>query len=105
MIGVPKPTPTVREPKRLSSRPRPVDPKAARETYERDGWLCQWCKRPGGRLVPHHRLRRSQGGLDQPRYLVSVHGLCHGYIHDHPAEAKRRGFLVATVEDLDRGWR
>ena len=103
--AAPKPTPAVKEPKRLSSRPRPVDPRAARETYERDGWLCQWCRRPGGRLLPHHRLRRSQGGKDEPRYLVSVHTTCHDEIHFRQvATAKRRGFLVSRVEDLDKGW-
>lgn len=103
--AAPKPTPTPKaEPKRLSSRPRPVDARAARETYERDSFTCQWCRRPGGRLVPHHRLRRSQGGKDEPRFLVSVHGVCHDYIHDHPAEAKRRGFLVSSADELDRGW-
>ena len=41
---------------------------------------------------------------DETRVLVSVHGLCHDYIHDHPAEAKRRGFLVSSADELDRGW-
>lgn len=106
MIGIPKPSPRVREPKRLKARPRPVDGRAARETYDRDGWLCQWCKRPGGRLVPHHRFRRSSGGRDEARAMVSVHVLCHDAIHfTHVAEAKRRGFLVSDEADLAKGWR
>ena len=104
MTAVPKPTPTVKEPKRLSSKPRPVDSKAAAATFARDDFTCQWCKRPGGRLDPHHRLRRSQGGKDDSFYLVSVHRVCHSFIHDHPAEAKRRGFLVSSVEELAKGW-
>lgn len=103
--AVPKPSPRQKDPKRLQSRPRPVNAKAARETFERDGWLCQWCRVPGGRLVPHHRFRRSAGGRDEARVLVSVHVLCHDAIHfTHVAEAKARRFLVSDEADLERGW-
>lgn len=104
MTAAPKPTPIVKVPKRLSSKPRPVDRKAADATFARDEYTCQWCRRPGGRLDPHHRLRRSQGGKDDSFYMVSVHRVCHSFIHDHPADAKRRGFLVSSVEDLGKGW-
>jgi 5-methylcytosine-specific restriction endonuclease McrA len=102
--AAPKPTPRQKEPKRLESRPRPVIAKAARETFERDQHLCQWCKRPGGRLVPHHRFRRSAGGRDIPEHMVSVHQLCHSYIHDHPREAQERGFLVRSADALRHDW-
>jgi len=105
MSAVPKPPMTVKQRQRLTAKPRPVAPQAARTAYERDGWLCQWCNRPGGTLVPHHRLRRSQGGKDEARYLVSVHALCHDIIHTRVADAKARGFLVSNVDDLDKGWR
>lgn len=104
MTAVPKPTPVIREPKPLKGRPRPVDAKVARETFERDSWLCQWCKVPGGRLVPHHRFRRSAGGRDISEHMVSVHQLCHSYIHDHPFEAQERGFLVRSADALRHGW-
>ena len=55
--------------------------------------------------MPHHRFRRSHGGKDEPRFLVSVHTTCHDEIHFRQvATAKRRGFLVSRVEDLDKGW-
>lgn len=96
---------TVKQRQRLTSKPRPVNPRAARETFERDGWLCQWCRKPGGRLVPHHRFRRGQGGRDEARALVSVHPLCHDRIHFYAvADAKARGFLVSSVDELDKGW-
>jgi 5-methylcytosine-specific restriction endonuclease McrA len=95
---------TVRQRKALKSKPRPVDRTAAADTFLRDGMTCQWCKVPGGKLVPHHRLRRSQGGRDVPAHLVSVHPLCHMYIHDHPAEAGERGFLVRSEDALKWGW-
>lgn len=104
MIAVPKPTPLPKEPKRLQSRPRLVDKSAAAETFSRDGYLCQWCRVVGGRLVPHHRFRRSQGGKDVAAHMVSVHVLCHGYIHDHPEEAFARGFLVHSADELAKGW-
>ena len=103
--AAPKPTPRAKEPKRLTSRPRPVDRRAAREAFERDGWLCQWCRRPGGRLLPHHRFRRSSGGADRAELLVSVHVLCHDAIHmTHVAEAKRRKFLVRSEDECREPW-
>ena len=99
-----KPTPRVRERKPLRSKPRPVNATAKALTHVRDGFLCQWCRVPGGALICHHRLRRSQGGKDIPAHMVSVHGLCHRAIHDNPAEAFRRGFLVHAAEELVEGW-
>lgn len=105
LVPVLKPTPTAKEPKALTSKPRPVNAKAKRETFERDGYECQWCHVPGGALDPHHRLRRSQGGRDIPAHMVSVHRLCHDAIHTtHITEAKRRGFLVTSADELARGW-
>ena len=105
VIGVPKPTPRAKEPKVLTSTPRPIPSRVKETVFARDDYTCQWCREPGGALDPHHRFRRGQGGKDEPRFLVSVHVLCHSYIHDHPAEAKRRGFLVSDEADLSRGWR
>jgi hypothetical protein len=102
---VPKPTMRVKEPRPLRSRPNPVDARAKQQTFARDDYLCQWCRVPGGHLDPHHRLRRSQGGRDVELHMVSVHRLCHSYIHDHPAEAAERGFLVTSEDELIWGWR
>ncbi len=64
------------------------------EVTIRDEGTCQWCKVPGGALDAHHVLRRSQGGKDEVANLKSVHRICHRYIHEHPTEAKARGFLA-----------
>lgn len=101
---VPKPPMTVRQRQALKSRPRLVDRSAAAATFSRDDFTCQWCKQPGGRLVPHHRFRRSAGGRDVAFHMVSVHPLCHAYIHDHPREAQERGFLVRSEDALRYGW-
>ena len=90
---IPKPSPKVKERKPLKSKPHVISTYVTAQVYHRDGWLCQWCEVPGGALDCHHVTRRSQGGKDTVGNLISVHRICHGYIHAHPSEAKARGFL------------
>ena len=92
MIAKPTPRPKIRHP--LKAKLRPVNALVREEVFERDHYVCRWCLVAGGRLDPHHRIRRSQGGKDKASNLISVHRLCHSYIHEHPTEAKRRGFLA-----------
>lgn len=94
MVAVPKPTPRVREPKRLQAKPHVIAAPLRNLVLARDSMTCRWCKVRGGALDLHHIQRRSQGGKDEERNLVSLHRLCHQYVHDHPQEAKRRGFLA-----------
>ncbi len=94
MTAVPKPSPKVKEPKPLRSRPHRIPDTVRRDTLARWGTTCLWCGEPGGAVDLHHVQRRSQGGLDTPANLRPVHRKCHMRIHDHPAEAKRRGFLA-----------
>ena len=94
MTAVPKPPMTIKQREKLQSKPRLVDRSAAAATFTRDGFTCTWCGVPGGRLDPHHVIRRSQGGKDEVGNLRSVHRVCHRYIHEHPTEAKKRGFLA-----------
>lgn len=92
-----KPTPRVKVPKPLRSKPH-VIPSSVRETVlEAAGRVCEWCEVPGGALDCHHVVRRSQGGNDQPNNLRAVHRICHSFIHEHPAEAKGRGFLAPNT--------
>jgi len=93
-LAWPKPDPIIREPKRLKSKPHVIPAHVRNLVLARDRMRCRWCMNPGGALDCHHRLRRSQGGKDEEGNLVSVHRLCHSYIHEHPEEAKRRGFLA-----------
>ena len=93
-FAVPKPDPIIREPRRLKSKPHVIPAHVRNLVLARDRMRCRWCMNPGGALDCHHRLRRSQGGKDEESNLVSVHRLCHSYIHEHPEEAKRRGFLA-----------
>ena len=93
-LAIPKPTPLVRERKRLRRRIKGVAPALRHQVFERDRHTCQWCEQPGGHLDPHHWLPRSRGGRDELDNLVSVHRLCHRYIHEHPTEARERGFTL-----------
>lgn len=90
-----KPIPRPRKiPKPLKSTQHRIPEYLRAFVYERTQYKCEWCGRFGGRLDLHHRLARSQGGWDTPENLVAVDRLCHSYIHAHPLEAKRRGFIV-----------
>jgi 5-methylcytosine-specific restriction endonuclease McrA len=92
MIAKPTPRPKVRKP--LKSRPQGINPYIRETVFRRDEYTCAWCKVPGGHLDPHHILPRGRGGQDRIDNLVALHRLCHSYIHDHPAEGKRKGFLA-----------
>jgi 5-methylcytosine-specific restriction endonuclease McrA len=104
LTAIPKPTPVLKEPKRLAVKYRGIPQPVKQAVFARDDLTCQWCKVPGGTLDAHHRLPRSAGGSDQGRFLVSVHRLCHRYIHENPEEARRRRFLVRSEGDLAEGW-
>ena len=45
---------------------------------------------------PHHRKRRSQGGLNELRNLLHACGHCHCWAHAHIAEAVALGILVPS---------
>lgn len=51
----------------------------------------------------HHRLLRSQGGVDNPETLVLLQGTgttgVHGWVHAHPASARLLGYLVPSWGD------
>lgn len=46
----------------------------------------------------HHRLRRSQGGTEALSNLLHVCPVCHSTIHQHPALAYERGWLIRGSE-------
>ena len=94
MTPIPKPTPVLREPKKLKSKPHVIAPAVRFDTFAEWGTTCLWCEMEGGALDLHHVRRRSQGGADHKLNLRPVHRLCHEYIHQHPSEAKARGFLA-----------
>jgi HNH endonuclease len=96
-IAIPKPTPRPRRaPKPLRARPNPV-PVAVREAVlDRANRVCEWCGVPGGHLIIHHKLLRSQGGRHRVEDCAAVHQRCHEQIHASPAEARRRGLIIGA---------
>lgn len=95
MTAIPKPTPRgPKPPTRLLGRWHRVSNTTRLALIARSP-ICQWCKEPGGRLDPHHRLALSQGGTDALDNLASLHRKCHRYLHEHPIEARKAGLIVA----------
>ncbi len=45
-------------------------------------------------VVPHHVVRRSQGGDNSPENLLLVCWFCHALIHDNPTDAREKGLLA-----------
>ena len=96
MTAVPKPTPKARQPKRLQSRPHRIPDSVREAVLDAANRTCEWCHRPGGKLVVHHKLRRSQGGRDRVEDCAALHAICHLAVHVNVAEAQERGLLVAV---------
>lgn len=47
-----------------------------------------------GGLHVHHRLRRSQGGSNDPSNLVTLCAAAHDWVHTNPSEAALFGLLI-----------
>lgn len=55
--------------------------------------LCECCgAKPG--VVLHHKLRRSAGGTNKMSNLMLLAESCHRYIHEHPSESYKMGWLI-----------
>jgi 5-methylcytosine-specific restriction endonuclease McrA len=91
----PKPTPVPRERKPLRAKPHRIPDSVREAVLDRAGRVCEWCRRPGGKLIVHHKLLRSQGGKDRLEDCAALHPLCHLYVHSNPYEAAERGLIVS----------
>jgi hypothetical protein len=57
--------------------------------------VCKGCgRRPRHKLHPHHRLPRSRGGKNTKENLLALCFDCHCWVHDHPDEARIRGWTL-----------
>ena len=77
---------------------------------ERDAYTCRRCGKQGSEIAAHHVNPRSQ--RPDLKHDVSngicLCGICHGWVHMHPVEAKALGLLnVSDTYELVRatGWR
>lgn len=88
-----------------------VDAKTRLLVKNRDGSRCARCGKylkPGdwdyGRASIHHRRLRSHrfAGTDLPANLICLCGSgtsgCHGWVHAHPKEAQREGWIVSAYK-------
>jgi len=98
--------PKKRQPRGNATFDREVRAQAA----ARAGGLCECCGRQlqarvdqAGDTVwvfdAHHRQLRSQGGPDTVENCAVLAHDCHMWMHEHPAEAQRRGFIVPRWHD------
>ena len=62
-----------------------------RFVFERDGWRCVRCKRPG-RLRLHHRIAFADGGSDLPENLETMCEPCHIEFHRRSVNPAREAW-------------
>lgn len=61
--------------------------------------LAEWCRArvegvcTGRAECRHHKLRRSQGGTDDPANTADLCDACHAHVHANPAWSFRHGWL------------
>lgn len=69
--------------------------------YVRSGGCCERCGRYTSAMERHHRKRRRDGGdrLCNILLLCAGPGGCHAHVTEHPAEARRFGFIVSAYAD------
>jgi hypothetical protein len=92
-----RPCPTERDISRQDASPGSPSEgweRTRRAVIERDGCRCVRCGTTVGETAHvHHRLRRSEGGIDSSANLVTLCPDCHGVIHHRQAGAP--GFVAA----------
>jgi hypothetical protein len=80
---------------------------------ERDGHLCARCSKSILNVPSsiHHRCPRRMGGttdprINDPRNLVRICGTgttgCHGMVESYRDQARIDGWLLRSLDDLDR---
>lgn len=83
------------------SKATQIPTRARQVVGERDQRRCVRCA--GGAFPQlHHRRRRNvHRGDDEHAYcnLLTLCHVCHGWVHQHPAEARVGGFIVSAHED------
>ena len=75
------------KPRKHKKRKRGVSPTKLKKIYaevlERDNYTCQnpYCEHGQPIDPPHHIVKRSQGGKDEPENLITLCHPCHDKIH------------------------
>lgn len=73
---------------------------AIRKDFLSRRWLCEPCHFNGRYGIfsteVHHRRGRIGSMLVNEAYFLPVCRECHRWIHDHPSEARMKGYLVSS---------
>lgn len=64
----------------------------------RAGYACERCGHDDKGIERHHRKRRRDGGESFPN-LTGLCPECHGWCHQHPALARKYGWIVSVSRD------
>ena len=93
----PKPTPAAKVRKPLKASVHRIPDRVREAVLDRAGRVCESCHRPGGKLVIHHKLLRSQGGNEHDlSLLAALHPLCHLEVHVNVADSQKRGLIIGV---------
>jgi hypothetical protein len=80
-----------------------MDSKIAEAVLRRANGYCEKCGSGGDNFALHHRKLKSRGGVDCVANLIAVHHECHNLgtnsIHNQPAQAKLKGWMVPSWAD------
>lgn len=77
-------------------------PKVRQTIWERDGYACIICGRYSEQI--HHRRPKAKGGTSVAWVGEVPNGIvlcgsgttgCHGWVHDHPAQSRSRGWIIS----------
>lgn len=79
----------------LKGKSKPTSKEIYKQALARDLGCCgtQLPGKCGGRIDPHHIKMRSQGGEDTLDNLVCLCRVHHSWVHEHPDESYRLGYL------------
>lgn len=76
-----------------------TDKKALKLIKDRAKGKCEVCgTQVGEEYDPHHRQLKSRGGKDKASNLLHICHKCHMKIHDQPAWASDKGYMIASWE-------
>lgn len=81
----------------------PIPTRARQTVKERDLGHCLRCGAAGAREL-HHRRRRGVG--EDPHLVCNLltlcgPGGCHDWVHAHPEEARRLGYIITSYDDTE----
>jgi len=78
--------------------PSKIPTATRRAVYEREGYACALCERPGAIHI-HHARPRSLGGTNELRNLIALCPVCHAIAHGEYSLQNQFPFDRETAQD------